>query len=95
MINQEKSALQREIERLSSLLLNQSTTVTAHDEVPHRRSPTSGDIDGDSTPRIEVLAEPNALKTHGLFRLDLTKIGPTENQDQLDFIHETPDKKRE
>lgn len=94
LVNQEKSALQREIERLTGLVLNQSTTATAQEDLRQRRSPASGDNDGDSTPPT-ASAESKANGMRSLFRLDLTKIGPSEHHDRIEFIHETPDKKCE
>ena len=51
LVNQEKDVLQREIDRLTQLVLNQSTTAASTaDEDGQRRSPASDDLDCADTP---------------------------------------------
>lgn len=65
--------LEKEIERLTNAVLNESTTLTAADEFLQRRSPISG-ADGTNTP-LTVASKSNDLPS--FFHLDLTKIGPS------------------
>lgn len=72
-------------------MASRSTSATGTDEDNKRRSIVNADIDGPSTP----LTASESKTPSGLaqFQLDLTKIGPNDCQDRVEFIHETPDKK--
>ena len=94
LVNQEKSLLQREIERLTNLVLNQSATAaTTADEDGSRRSPAIDDLDGGNTPQTPSCPQ-KADGLLDLFQLDLSEKRTSDGHVKVEIIHETPPKKK-
>ena len=73
MVNQERDLLQKEIDRLTSLVLNQQRGETRWDTL--KRTPTLGEVDIAITP-VTASGDSKADGVGSFLKLDLMKVDP-------------------